>query len=217
MAFVIHALRPGDLFLDLGANVGGYTVLASAVAAAKSISCEPIESTFERLERNIRLNRIESLTDPRRVAVGATAGTRRVIADSDTTNRVAPPEYAGKTADVPVATVDSLLQSVSHEAPFILWKADLEGHEAAMLQGASESLGAGVPHAILLESNSDEVTSILERHKFLPAEYDPFDRRVAVRGNEARQNYLWIRDGSFKVVQERVAEAPKFCVQGVSV
>src|SRR6478609_823915 len=34
MAFVLHALRPGDLFVDVGANIGSYTVLASAVCDA---------------------------------------------------------------------------------------------------------------------------------------------------------------------------------------
>ncbi len=32
MALVLHALQPGDVFLDVGANVGTYTILASAVA-----------------------------------------------------------------------------------------------------------------------------------------------------------------------------------------
>ncbi|MCS5694239.1 hypothetical protein NZK33_20015 [Cyanobium sp. FGCU-6] len=56
MAFVLHALRPGDVFLDVGANVGIY----------------PIAATFERLLRNLRLNDLLSCVDPHRVAVGAT-------------------------------------------------------------------------------------------------------------------------------------------------
>jgi predicted RNA methylase len=32
MSFLVHCLRPGDLFFDVGANVGAYTVLASAAA-----------------------------------------------------------------------------------------------------------------------------------------------------------------------------------------
>ena len=35
MAFVMHALRPDDLFLDVGANVGSYTVIAAGAAGAK--------------------------------------------------------------------------------------------------------------------------------------------------------------------------------------
>src|SRR4051794_13217694 len=37
MMFLLHFLRPGDLFLDIGANVGTYTVLASGVCRASSV------------------------------------------------------------------------------------------------------------------------------------------------------------------------------------
>src|SRR6185437_5282689 len=46
MMFLLHLLRPADLFADVGANVGSYTILASAVAGAGSISFEPLPATF---------------------------------------------------------------------------------------------------------------------------------------------------------------------------
>jgi hypothetical protein len=45
MAFVLHLLRPDDRFLDIGANVGTYTILSSGVAQAHSITLEPIPAT----------------------------------------------------------------------------------------------------------------------------------------------------------------------------
>ena len=44
MAFVLHALRPGDLFVDVGANVGSYTVLAAGAVQADAIAVEPVEA-----------------------------------------------------------------------------------------------------------------------------------------------------------------------------
>lgn len=55
MAFVLHMLRPADDFLDLGANDGTYTILASGVAQDYTLALEPIPATFERLLRNMRL------------------------------------------------------------------------------------------------------------------------------------------------------------------
>src|SRR5476651_2134868 len=49
MAFLLHFLRPGDCFFDIGANVGSYTLLASGVCKATSIAVEPVNSTFELL------------------------------------------------------------------------------------------------------------------------------------------------------------------------
>ena len=55
MMFLLHFLRPEDLFIDVGANVGAYTVLASAVVGAESIAIEPVPKTFQRLMDNIHL------------------------------------------------------------------------------------------------------------------------------------------------------------------
>ena len=49
---VLHLLRPGDLFLDLGSNVGSYTVLAGAVAGADVIAVEPVPVTLAVLRDN---------------------------------------------------------------------------------------------------------------------------------------------------------------------
>ena len=49
MAFVLHVLRAGDLFVDIGANAGAYTLLASSVAGAKTTCFEPVPATYARL------------------------------------------------------------------------------------------------------------------------------------------------------------------------
>lgn len=57
----LHFLRPGDLFLDIGANVGTYTVLASGVCGGKIMAFEPDPRTLRHLQRNIELNQLENL------------------------------------------------------------------------------------------------------------------------------------------------------------
>ena len=52
MAFVLHALRPDDLFADIGANIGVYSVLAAKNAGASVIAVEPIPSTSVHLKNN---------------------------------------------------------------------------------------------------------------------------------------------------------------------
>jgi len=60
--------------VDVGANVGAYTVLASGVAGAKSISFEPSPSTFWYLARNVKLNDLEKLSEPFNLALGKEEG-----------------------------------------------------------------------------------------------------------------------------------------------
>ena len=76
MALVLHALRPGDSFIDVGANVGSYTVLAAAVANANVIAFEPIPATFVHLMDNIRLNALEQRVSARNQGVGTERGVR---------------------------------------------------------------------------------------------------------------------------------------------
>jgi hypothetical protein len=49
MMLPLHFLREGDLFLDIGANVGSYTVLASGVCRAKTLAFEPDPGTSRHL------------------------------------------------------------------------------------------------------------------------------------------------------------------------
>ena len=71
MAFVLHLLRPGDRFIDVGANAGTYTVLASGVVGAFTDAFEPIPSTADRLDYNVLVNTIANLVTVHRVGVGS--------------------------------------------------------------------------------------------------------------------------------------------------
>ena len=56
MAFALHLLRQDEYFVDVGANVGSYSILASGGAKARVIAVEPIPATFVHLQRNVALN-----------------------------------------------------------------------------------------------------------------------------------------------------------------
>ena len=61
MGFLLHVLRSEDLFVDVGANVGSYTILACSVVGARGISFEPVPSTYKRLVENMRLNHLDEI------------------------------------------------------------------------------------------------------------------------------------------------------------
>ena len=77
MGFVLHFLRSEDLFVDVGANVGAYTVLASGVIGARTIAFEPNPSTFKYLERNIAENGSGTRARGINAALGAPAAINR--------------------------------------------------------------------------------------------------------------------------------------------
>ena len=70
MMFLLHFLRERDLFLDIGANVGAYTVLASGVCRAVTFAFEPDPDTVRALRRNIAVNSLEKLVTLHALALG---------------------------------------------------------------------------------------------------------------------------------------------------
>lgn len=184
MAFVLHFLRPADLFVDIGANVGSYSVLA-AIAGANVISFEPVPSTFECLQDNIQLNRLGSYVDTRRQAVGASAACIHMMADRDTTNQVLldGAVYPGSTVDVQQVALDDALAG---ESPRMI-KMDVEGFEAAVIEGGRRVLADRRLHAVIMELNGsgaaygsqdDALLREMVSFGFTPCQYDPLKRRL---------------------------------------
>lgn len=89
MRFVLDNLKPNDIFVDIGANVGTYTILASKVRGAKTISFEPDPQTARFLRRNIAVNGIASKVEAINAALGAESRVINFTVGLDTKNRVA--------------------------------------------------------------------------------------------------------------------------------
>jgi FkbM family methyltransferase len=62
--FVLDTLRSGDTFVDLGANIGYYSLLASrrVSESGRVYSIEASPSIFERLKENIARNNVANIT-----------------------------------------------------------------------------------------------------------------------------------------------------------
>jgi len=58
--------------VDVGSNWGAFTILASGVRRARSVAVEPLPDTFERLEENVDLNRLDKLVTCLNLGVAAT-------------------------------------------------------------------------------------------------------------------------------------------------
>jgi len=216
MGFVLHFLRPEDDFADIGANIGSFTILASAVIGAKSISLEPVPSTFARMKRNIRLNNIDDRVEPHCVAAGAEQGSILFSIDQDCVNQVVSESYAGQSMKVPVMPLDHLLDGKSPT----LWKVDVEGFELEVLKGATKCLLNPILNAVLLEADSDEIREIMCQARFARASYEPISRKLvkvdpSSKGTGlATNNNLWIRN--YDLVAERCRSSRQFTVYGKS-
>src|ERR1700744_6152126 len=122
-------LRDGGLFVDVGANVGTYTIWAAELGA-EVIALEPAADTFRLLQENIALNRYPVTAV--RAAAGDHCGTARFTAGLDTGNRLS----SDGTALADLVTIDSLVGGRRVAG----MKVDVEGFELDVLRGAARAL-----------------------------------------------------------------------------
>src|SRR5688572_29281709 len=201
MAFVLHLLRPNEHFLDVGANVGSYTVLAAGAVGAMVTSVEPIPRTFVHLQRNISLNGLAGSVNACQNGVSDAAGTLHFTEHLDTVNHVVSPGEDGPTVEVPVRTVDDL---VGRDIP-VLIKMDVEGYERQALLGARRTLANPRLVAVVMELNgsgarygscNDDLMSFMSSYGFSACAYDPFQRRLleATSCSPDSDNTLFVRN-----------------------
>jgi FkbM family methyltransferase len=140
MAFTLHFLRPDDLFLDVGASIGNYTLLASGVFKARTIAFEPNPQTMGLLRRNIDPNDLDGRVLLEQTAGGAEDGKVEFTLGRDTRNQVTQGN-AGRTQRVSVRTLDS----VASLTPPTMIKVDVEGYEGAGLSRRASCAQLAVP------------------------------------------------------------------------
>lgn len=215
MAFALHCLRPDDGFVDVGANVGSYTILAAGVAGAHVHAFEPIATSFAHLSRNVRENGLGDRVVLHRVAVGARAGRVSMASSDDTTNRVLDPgERVRAAIEVDVVRLDDALAGVSPT----LVKIDVEGFEAEVLAGAEGVLARTAAVIVEVSRRQGEVFAQLLAAGLRPCRYDALSRRLEVLEAPAPSssgNFLFVRDPEW--ARARCASAPRHLVKGVLV
>lgn len=151
MQFVLAAAGPKDLFVDVGANAGAYTLLACAARGARGVAVEPVPETFARLQANLELNGLGERVIAANVGLADKPGVLVFTAGEDCTNHVvAPGESLDQpTVTVPVTTLDELLAG----ATATLLKIDVEGLETLVLRGAPRTLADPGLRAVIMELN----------------------------------------------------------------
>jgi FkbM family methyltransferase len=211
MFFLLHFLRENDLFVDIGANVGSYTVLGAAHVAASVIAIEPVPATFAHLQQNIRINQLYEKVKTLNIALGSEAGKIYFTSKLDTENHVA----VGNEADTFEVAVQKLDEVLAGKLPLLL-KIDVEGFETEVLNGAATTLQNSSVKAIIIELNGlgkrygfDEnlVHQRLLDNNFQPYTYNPFLRQLTLCPTFGNRNTIYLRDIPF--VTERIKTAEK--------
>lgn len=162
-------LREGDVFCDIGANIGLYSLMAAARVGASGqvYAFEPLAANFASLVENIRINGFCDRTTPLSVALTDAPGMfpfhylslepgssgsqlHEAIDDSETGFQPLVTEMKFGTS------VDELIQTGSLRHPDVV-KIDVDGNEARILRGMRGLLsGERRPRLVSVEVNARE-------------------------------------------------------------
>ncbi len=218
MGFLLHFLREEDLFIDIGANVGAYTVLASGEIKSRTIAVEPLPDTYANLNENVSINQMWDRVETLNIGLGSAKSTLKFTKSLDTVNHVAV-EGEKDVLEVDVDTLDNVLGTKS---PALI-KIDVEGFETEVLNGASNTLKNKELKAIIIELNGsgdrygyDEsaIHQILVDHGFNPYHYEPSTKTLTKLPLFGDNNTIYIRDIDY--VSNRVQHARKIKIGSVN-
>ncbi len=215
MGFLLHGLRGNDLFADVGANAGSYSVLAAKAIGCHVVAVEPVDIALRALRANVVLNEIHDQVEIHECVVADQAGSVRFTTGLGAGNHVATEnESAVASSDFPVRTLDSILAG---RTP-ILIKLDVEGYELKVLQGAGHTLSSSVLQALIVEINGSdkryqlqatELVDLLKRYGFSGHHYNPIRRLLhAVDPLSVDGNVIFLRNPNR--MHQRLRSAPMF-------
>jgi FkbM family methyltransferase len=172
-ASIARALSPGDVFFDVGANVGYYTLLASGRVGEQGrvVAFEPVVRNLAFLHRHLELNRARNVTVLPFACAGESGYGFFEAGDTVATGHLAGSDRGGAppAAATPVhlVTIDGMVRLLGLR-PTVM-KIDVEGAEHDVLRGASETLATCRPR-IFLSIHSDRLRTdclaLLRRHGY---------------------------------------------------
>jgi FkbM family methyltransferase len=154
---ISQCLNEGDIFIDVGANIGLMTLLgARRVGPSGGVyAFEPAPATFGLLQDNISLNQMKNI-HAMNVGLGSAQGVE-VIYSNRQNNRgmisfVEKEPGAAEVDEVPVQTLDEFWEEKSN-GPVKMIKIDVEGWELEVLKGAQALLSHTEAPILCVEYN----------------------------------------------------------------
>lgn len=164
LKFFMSVLKPGDVFFDVGANGGLYSVIASKIVGEEGrvYAFEPGNFEIGLLTHNIQLNSCENITIVDK-AVGNSTGTVDFgISDDGAMNSLRKTEHSLQSIrewkPVQMIRLDDFFEQLAVKRVNFV-KIDVEGAENLVFEGATKILSSGKPVTILFEG-SDTTSSV---------------------------------------------------------
>jgi len=194
MSFIAELLaRLIGVFVDVGANIGTYTLVASEVPAARVISIEPHPATFAGLVKNVKRNHRENVVCVNTALSDHLGSVLLTDRPDSSVNRVLQSEDQGcQSVTVPCRTMAGLCSDLRILPDLV--KIDVEGHERAVLDGFGDA-AASCKAAFIEGGDRPAVSDWMKGSGFRGPFFVHFKKRVLSRKRQARtEDPIFIRE-----------------------
>ncbi len=157
--FIKKFLKPGDIFLDIGANIGLHSIFAGNIVGQNGhvYAFEPTPITFQRLTENIKLNKLEKIVTPVNKGISSEDGSLNLNYSEDghdAWNSFTELQHINlsNSVEVEVCSLDNIIKHLNmDETKISLIKIDVEGWEMNVLKGADNFIKNNTHTAFLIE------------------------------------------------------------------
>ncbi len=186
-ARLIHRLlKPGSWFVDIGANLGYFTLLAakSTAPSGRIDAFEPDPINRQRLEEHLKENSLADRVRIHPIAASSQSGEVELThPQSAGTNHGMASIYKSLTGDgttfkVPTARLDAIIEGTPD-----LIKIDVEGAELSVIEGMEKILGSPTPPQLIIEHNPTSCAA---------AGYRPGDLFTKLLQFQPKNQVFWI-------------------------
>jgi FkbM family methyltransferase len=212
---VTDLIRPQDCVVDVGANLGVYTIIA-AQRGASVIAFEPTAAARQALERNARLNGLTDRIEISPLALADFNGPARFTSGLDTVNHlVIAGDADAHGSAVQVATLDAVFRDGGtpwRADRVVLIKVDVEGFDQQVLVGASELIDHVKPVLIVeVWGGGRHIREWLEYRGYGMYRYEPAARRLrsVSRDFSGQGNFIAVHQHRLAWAEERIATASR--------
>jgi FkbM family methyltransferase len=172
--WIERSIKPGDVFYDIGANVGAYSLIAAKATrnAARVFAFEPAASSFHDLTRNVLLNDCAESVVPLPFALWSDTGPLSFASTPPVAG--AAQHHISRHVDsndehavtILGIRLDDLVERIGLPVPTHA-KIDTDGYELDVLQGAERTLARPEWRSIIVELDRGETNRNREIKKLL--------------------------------------------------
>lgn len=160
LANVLVELEPGDVFYDVGANVGTYSCFAACRHPSITVvSIEPHPINVKTLRRNLELNGVDAII--RECALSDTSGTAELRVEENVSGageHTLAVRDEQNTISVDLTTGEALVRETKTPSPDVV-KIDVEGAEYRVLSGLEDVLADDGCRLCYVEVHPDRLNS----------------------------------------------------------